>query len=129
MKTHEIAHVLTILSRVLKSGPNIVVEDLVFKHGDQERPPMSNAEALVGLSTLTNLAKIDKRQWRSLVEENELPIDIRPRDASRDILGKVLKYLDSHPEVARKITTSANQSRGVSPQLTRALGILLNDEL
>src|SRR5712691_7134220 len=57
--------------------------------------PVSTSQIAVNLSTLAELARIDKRQWLNFAREYHLPIETRPRDAARDILGKVLVYLES----------------------------------
>ncbi len=128
MKTHDVAKVLAQLAKLLKTGPNVELDHLTSLPELGLNRPQSRDEALIGLSTLVNLAKIDKQQWIGIIKDNDLPIEMRPRDASRDILGKLLTYLDQNPEARKRVSESAKQrSSSVSPELTRALSILLKE--
>ncbi len=126
MKTHDLAKALTLLARLLKSGPNTDLEELTSLNSQRRR---GRGEALVGLSTLANLAKVDKQQWITIINDHGFSIEVRPRDASRDLIGKLLTYLEQNPEARKQINESARrQSTNVSPELTRALSILLHDQ-
>jgi hypothetical protein len=128
MKTHDVAKVLAQLAKLLKTGPNVELDHLTSLPELGLNRPQSRDEALIGLSTWVNLAKIDKQQWIGIIKDNDLPIEMRPRDASRDILGKLLTYLDQNPEARKRVSESAKQrSSSVSPELTRALSILLKE--
>jgi hypothetical protein len=64
-----------------------------------------------------------------LIRENGFPIEIRPRDASRDIFGKLCAYLESNPQAQEKLKASVNKTSGKSsPELMRALATLLKDQ-
>lgn len=55
------------------------------------------------------------------------PIDVRPRDASRDIIGKLLKFLEENPDARNRLNHAAQKGRSeTSPELARALQLLLN---
>lgn len=123
MKTHDVAKILIQLGRMLRKAPNVELSELNFT----QPAKLKKGDVAVGLSTLVELAKIDKSQWLSLTYEYNLPIEIRPRDASRDILGKVLKYLEEHPEAQQKIKDSVNNNSQASPELMRALSLLLKE--
>ena len=129
MKTYELAKALDVLAKILKSMPNQELEDL--------KPSLRNAasdiseknEAVVGLHTLANLSKIDKKQWLNLIDEHGFDISIRPRDANRDIIGKLLRYIDDNKNAQLAIKRSAEQSNNLSSkELSRALTILMGDE-
>ena len=83
----------------------------------------------VSLSTLVDLARVDKQQWLSFIEENQFPIDTRPRDAARDILGKLLVYLEQNAEARQKLKAIATRKSGgqASPELMKALAYLLKE--
>jgi anion-transporting ArsA/GET3 family ATPase len=85
-------------------------------------------EIKIGLSHLVALSRVDKGQWKALIEEYSFPITIRPRDASRDILGKLLKYLEQNAEAREKLSQStASSPRKASPELLKALASLMKD--
>jgi hypothetical protein len=63
-----------------------------------------------------------------LIHENNFPIDIRPRDGSRDIIGKLFAYLEENPLAQEKLKSSATRSTSKSsPELMKALSTLLRD--
>jgi hypothetical protein len=123
MKTHDVAKVLTALAHALRSAPNQNLDEL----GLGSRPPKVDPASIpMALSTLVRLAEIDKAQWLTLIREHNFPIEVRPRDASRDILGKLLKHLEQNPESRERLTRAAQRNRtDTSPELMRALQFLL----
>jgi hypothetical protein len=125
MKTHDLAKHLTSLTKALRQLPNMDLEDLGF--AEAKRPRVVDQSSIpVALSTLVALNDIDKRQWLSFIDENQFPIDVRPRDASRDILGKLLRFLEQNPEARGRLTNSAQRERtSTAPELRRALDLLL----
>lgn len=123
MKTHDLAKALESLARVLRRAPDTTLDELTSL--SPRRKPESS-EIPLALSTLVGLADIDKSQWLKFIQANGFPIDIRPRDASRDVVGKLLRYLEQSPEARKKITTVAERARSqTSPELQRALDFLL----
>lgn len=125
MKTHDLAKALETLARVLRSAPNLPVEELQDQIGSSRRHP-EPSEIPLALSTLVALADIDKGQWIDFIRVNSFPIDVRPRDASRDVVGKLLRYLEQTPEARKKITNIAAHARSqTSPELQKALDFLL----
>ena len=128
MKSHELATALSELAQLLKSGPNVSVGELrLSSPGLFQKETTQNIA--VNLSTLVSLSRIDKRQWLNFVAENALPIQLRPRDASRDILGKVLTYLDNHAEARERVKQAAvgRRTGQTSSELMKAFSILLGD--
>jgi hypothetical protein len=80
----------------------------------------------LSLSTLVELSRVDKRQWLALIDELGFPIEIRPRDASRDIIGKLLTYLESNESARERLKTkAASKGAQASPELMKALNSLL----
>jgi hypothetical protein len=89
---------------------------------------VSTSQIAVNLSTLAELARIDKSQWLSFVKDYSIPVEARPRDAARDILGKVLNYLESNPEARKQLKERATKRAAeTSPELMRAFAFLLKD--
>lgn len=124
MKTHEFAKALDLLSRLLKRNKSIELQYLELS--DRLGAEVSGASIPIALSTLVALSKFDKTQWLEVIRLYEFPVEIRPRDASRDILGKILKHLEESPDARLKLASQANRSIGkTSPELLSALQLLL----
>jgi hypothetical protein len=124
MKTHELARILRRLAKLLDDQPDEDIDS--FELGRSRRPPPDSANIPFALSTLVSLSEFDKGQWEQLINEFHFPISVRPRDASRDILGKLLKYLEQNPDARRRVVSRANEGRSkTSPELMRALDLLL----
>jgi len=127
MKTHELAQALEGLAELLKNGPNIEFGD--FQKKVQSYNQSLNPEEIsIGLSHLVALSRFDKQQWVSVIEDYDFPIGVRSRDASRDVLGKLLSYLEENPGARKKLREkSPKKSDEASPELIRALGALLKE--
>jgi len=129
MKTYELANSLVLLAKILKSMPNQELSELSFPLGSARMDGVERNEAVVGLHTLANLSKIDKKQWLDLIEEHGFDISVRPRDANRDIIGKLLRYIDKNESAQQAIKRSAEQSNNKSSkELSRALSILMGGD-
>ena len=128
MNTHELSRALYTLARALRSGPKMEIDGLNEMLGVRPRRELSDKEIRIGLSHLVALSRVDKKNWIELVEEYNFPIDIRPRDASRDVLGKLLRYLEQTPEARERIKRST-YDKGIkaSPELSKALASLLKE--
>src|SRR5437899_627274 len=115
MKTHELAKALRTLSDLLRNMPDQDLEG--FRFG-LRRPRPDTASIPMALSTLVALSRFDKAQWLEIIHQYKFPIDIRPRDASRDILGKLLNHLEQDPESRNRLSVEAQKSRSdTSPEL------------
>lgn len=126
MKTHEVAKVLTSLANVLKAAPNQELEG--FGRGKPDKK-LKDSEVPLALSTLLALSELDKSQWLNVINEFRFPIEIRPRDASRDILGKILAHLAQNPDARRRLSLAAQGGRSeTSPELMQALSFLLKPQ-
>lgn len=126
MKSHELANALSTLARVLKSGPDVELSHLKFK---ETLLGIDNPQGLaVNLATLVSLASVDKTKWLGLIHEHGFPIDVRPRDGSRDILGKLFAYLENNVEAQERLKASVRRpSETAAPELMRALATLLKN--
>lgn len=126
--TRELARSLRQLAKALEAGPETNLESIRIL-GHRELPSFSTDALAVNLSTLAGLSKVDKKQWSALIADYDLPINIRPRDASRDVLGKLLKYLEKNSlareDLRRK--ASSGKSQKTSPELVAALQALLGE--
>jgi hypothetical protein len=126
MRCHELAQALTTLARVLKSGPDVELSDLKVR--ETLGGIRSSQDLAVNLSTLVSLSSVDKSKWVDLIREHGFPIDVRPRDAARDVLGKLFTYLETNVEAQEKLKASARRPSGkASPELMKALETLLKD--
>jgi hypothetical protein len=130
MKTHQLAKSLTDLAVVLRSLPNVemglFLADLTSNIGTS-RDDNPNAAALVGM--LAAMSRIDKNQWRQLIEKWRLPIEVPRKDSSRNVMGEVMRYLESHPDEIRRIQHDATKGTSrASPALLKALSILLESD-
>ncbi|AZG77060.1 hypothetical protein [Methylocystis rosea] len=127
MKTHDAAKILMVLAQALRNAPNRDLDD--FASSIAKPPQLDPASIPVALSTLVRLSEIDKRQWTTFIKEHNFPIEVRLRDASRDILGKLLKHLEQNPEARERLSKVAQRSRSeTSPELMKALQFLLSQE-
>jgi hypothetical protein len=130
MKAHELSKALLALSKILKSGPDIDVEDwsILSKSTSPSNKSSNLKESDIpsALYTLVKLNDVSKTQWLSLISEYDIDVEIRPRDANRDIVGKILNYLAANP-IAREnlLKTGSRKNVTESTELANALNLLL----
>lgn len=104
------------VKRMLASSPNVELDGAkVFRAGSDNK---ANLKALISLS------KYDKQRWLEIIDEFSLPIDLNPRASTRDIVGKVLGYLDAHPEVLS--SSRKHKAKNDSSNLEDTLNKLIN---
>ncbi len=129
MKTHDLANALRTFASLLKNGPNVDVNDARIDWILSPTPrsgPQPN-DLPIALSALLSLSRIDKQEWIRLIDDLGLPIEIRSRDASRDIVGKVLRVLEKDSEARARLAKKVHSKQTpASPELARALSSLLN---
>lgn len=127
MKTHELAKALRALALMLERSPNVRIEEATIA---TDTLKMDSGQMALSLSTLVELSRVDKRQWIAFIADLGFPIDVRARDASRDILGKLLNYLENDQTAREKLKTkAASKSSEASPELMKALSSLLKDTM
>jgi hypothetical protein len=128
MKTHDLAKALRSVATLFENAPNVALEQIsvTSKHTGE----LSSSQLAVNLSTLVELSRVDKQQWIGFIKELGFPLEIRARDASRDILGKLLNYLEDNRTAREQLKTKA-AARGsqASPELMKALSSLLKDSV
>jgi len=127
VKSHQVAAALMQLANILSAGPNVDLSNIsTISHLFPKEP--DKADISVSLNILLSLSRVDKAQWVSLINEYKFPIKIRPRDASRDILGKLLVYLEKNAEARKKLKANTDKKvQKASPELMKALSLLLGD--
>jgi hypothetical protein len=123
MKTRVLAKSLRQLADWLDRLPDQSLEDLAMQRLDMRT---KSASLALNVATLASLSRVDRKSWIEFIRQHGFPIDIRPRDASRDILGKLLKFLEEEPEAINYLQRRAHEDVATSPQLSRALRALLN---
>jgi hypothetical protein len=129
MKTHEFADALLVLARMLKSGRNVELKDWSGPATATNGDGHDTTDAGLSLAVLAGLSRYSKNQWRVLMKEWAIPVEVRPTDSVRDLVGRLLRYLEEHPDLLRKIKTeSAKKSTKASPELLKALSILLGEK-
>jgi hypothetical protein len=129
MKSYDFAKQLTVMAKVLKQGPNVELEDLEYSSFTNIASPSFKIEqndVPKALSMLVGLNNVSKAQWVNLIDDYEFPIELRPRDANRDIIGKLLKYLSQNEEARNRLTgKKIKKNSNSSSELADALSILL----
>lgn len=129
MKSHDLAKYLSVIVRILKSGPNVEIEDLSLSGNTltpPSKPTVDSEDIPQALNILVGLNNIPKQQWVALIDEFGFDIEIRARDANRDIYGKLLNYLSENPHEREKLL----RKRGRRPitssaELANALTLLM----
>ncbi|RJQ67305.1 MAG: hypothetical protein C4519_24220 [Desulfobacteraceae bacterium] len=124
MKTHAFAKALRQLAHVLESGPNVDIANLQFQ--DQTQKTIDPKEVALSLTTLISLSRISKQEWVDLINNYKFSINLGPRDSARDIIGKLLRYLDKHPEAIDMLKKKAHEGNKEPTALSRALDVLLD---
>lgn len=126
MNTHELARSLNILARALRNGPKVKLDELNELIGSKTKKEMSPDEIKIGLSHLVALSRIDKQKWIDLIGEYDFRINLNPRASSRDVLGKLLTYLEKNPEARQRLSHTTPMEKA-SPELLKALDSLLRE--
>lgn len=131
MKTHELSKALMALAKVLKAGPDVDIDTWsvlgsVTGGASSKNQKVKDGDIPAALYTLVSLNNVSKAQWISFISEYGIDVEIRPRDANRDIVGKVLSYLAANP-LARDslLKNSSKRTPGHSAELANAFNILL----
>ena len=89
MKTHELAASLGKLSRVLRSLPNMELENLLSgmtTDFGSKAVRDDNPDIAVTVGILASLSRINKSQWKELIEKWKLPIGVPRKDSARNIM-------------------------------------------
>jgi hypothetical protein len=125
MKTHSLAKALRSLADLLEIGPNVELTNL--RLGNDNISKLDEKQVAVNLKTLFSLSKISRKEWINLISGFGFTLDITPRDSSRNIIGKLLSYLDSNPEAVELLKKKSRENRTQPSALVEALDVLLGD--
>lgn len=125
MKTHDLAKALTQLGKLLRSLPNQDLGDLGSTLSQLSSGPSTDVG--ISLSVLASLSKYNKSDWEKIARDFELKVDIRPRDAARDVMGKILTYLAENDAERKRIALKARTSDDEPSELSNALRFLLSN--
>ncbi|MBU2866016.1 hypothetical protein [Pacificibacter marinus] len=125
MKTHDLAKALTQLGKVLRSLPNQELTELGSALATSAERPSDDIG--VSLSVLAALSKFRKSDWEKTARDFDIPVDIRPRDAARDIMGKILNYLADNDAERERIAMKNSSSDDEPSELSNALRFLLSN--
>lgn len=138
MKAYDLAKALTHLSRVLRAGPNVEIEDIgnlsvhsahpkstPLKPKDTSDSRNSTNEKGTALALLAEMASYNKSELIDLSRQLNIPIQVRPADAVRDILGKMLRYIQEHPDFRTRLVHASSETPEGS-RLAHALAILMS---
>lgn len=125
MKTHAISKILRSLADILEKNPNVELSELDLQ--PKERRKMNKDQIAVNLETLHALSRIKKPDWMEMINDYGFNIDIATRDSARNIIGKLLNFLDSNPDAINKLRTRSRETLDRPSPLSQALDILLKD--
>lgn len=125
MKTHALAQALRMLAGVLEKTPDVDIREIAFF--EKAQAPLTKREIAVNLQTLFALSKINKKQWAELIADYGFAIEFNQRDSSRNILGKLLTYLENHPDAVGILKEKGRDPKKPKSNLLEALDVLLGD--
>lgn len=128
MKAHSAAKFLNQLASILHKGPNEQLSQLRMEIGGLSSE-LTKDEIALNITTLLALSKVSKKTWAEFIKENNWPIEVKYRDSSRNLIGRILRYLDEHPDAQEKLK-KATAARGgrASTELLSAFSSLLDLE-
>lgn len=125
MKTHKAAELLNQLARILKEAPNEEIETL--RIGTTMGRELSKDEIALNVSSLLALSKIKKNTWKDFIDDNKWPIEVKDRDSSRNLIGKIFQHLENHPDALKDFQRKTRERSGrASMELMNALSSLLD---
>lgn len=125
MKTHDLAKALAQLSKLLRALPNQSLEEFGSMKSDFSTSPASDVG--ISLSALASLSKFSKSDWEKIAHDFDLPVDLRPRDAARDVMGKVLTYLAENDAELKRVAMKSRVDSDEPSELSNALRFLLSN--
>ena len=125
MKAHKAAELLNQLAKILKEAPNEEIE--MLRIGATKVRELSKDEMALNVSTLLALSRIKKSTWKEFINDNNWPIEVKDRDSSRNLIGKVFQHLETHPDALKDFQRKTSERSGrVSTELMNALSSLLD---
>ena len=125
MKTHDIARALDQLAVLLRSGSNVDLKDV--RISTKEQAELSMQGVAVNLSTLVSLSRLSKSEWVRFIEHYKLPVDVKKTESVRDLLGRLLVYLERNEDARERLKRESTGTGRASPELLKALQVLLRE--
>ena len=125
MKIHYLAKSLKEFADILYQLPDKEISELsnYFKLPNE----LDTRQVALNLKTLHALSKIKKQEWIKVINDYNFDIVIEARDSARNIIGKILNYLDANPSAIDTLKRKAKETKGKQSALSQALDILLTD--
>jgi hypothetical protein len=122
--THRVAALLEQLAKLLRSGPDIpLTETRISERDTQDELELKGIA--VNLSTLASLSKLKKESWVKFISHYRLPVEIKKSDSVRDLVGRLLTFLEKDEGARERLSRAASSDDEVSSELTRTLQMLL----
>lgn len=136
MKAYDLAKSLMHIARVLRAGPNIEVEDIGNLSVHTTAPRQSKPKKIkdessnknekgTALALLAEMASYNKTELIDLAYQLNIPLQVRSADAVRDILGKILRYIQENPDFRNRLAHASSDTVEGS-RLAHALAILMS---
>jgi len=122
--THRVAGLLEQVARLLRAGPDISLRDAEIGLRE-DRESLHLAGIAVNLSTLASLSKLKKEAWVQLIEHYKLPVAVKKSDSVRDLLGRLLSFLETDEGARERLRNAAPPTGDVSSELAKTLQHLL----
>jgi hypothetical protein len=122
--THEAARVLSALASALRKAPNVALDELhnLALIGGNSK----SSDLPVALGALVAVSGFKKPEWEAVIKEYRLPIQVKPAESTRDVLGKIVQHLAQDPDSRKRLKQAAQRARpDISPALMNALDFLL----
>jgi hypothetical protein len=138
LSTHELAYQLRRLATALLNGPDVPLGQLskpmsVGVRDDIARPSAKRRKKGAGgpdlIKVIAELSSVKKSEWLDLLDRASIPLTFRPRDAARDVLGRLFVFLKDNPDARERLrgaVESDTRTRAKSTQLSDALRTLLD---
>lgn len=126
MKTHDLGKALSDLGKILRSLPNQELDD--FATFLKSKPARPSKNIGISLSVLASLSKYTRNDWEGVVRDFDIPVEIRARDATRDIMGKILNYLAENDDERHRVALKSRTSPDEPSELSTALRFLLSHD-
>jgi hypothetical protein len=125
--TLELSEILDELARILRKLPDSELGPTgrPLAIAGSNRPTKTNSRALNGIS-LARMSKYPKSELMKLIEANQIPLVVRSKDSTENVLRRLRAYLKENSVSKRKIRNQVAHGR-TSPELTSALSYLLKD--
>lgn len=127
MKLHKLAREMQVVAQKLMKLPNVEVKSLLDENSEEHIFAHYSGLPTGGkgfIRSIVELSKIGKKEWKHLIEEFSLPIEIRARDATRDLQDKVVRYLAENPSALDNLQRERSSTQMGAP-LQSALNRLL----